>query len=152
MPKNNYSICTYNILNDARYNFTGTYTLAYLSPVIVNTSENAINRFQPEERGCYTDDEFHLKRLGWDDGFRYSMKNCLYASLLEKIMSNCSCIPDFFGYFVRRMSDFNLCRLIYIHNLQKVSKINHLWSILLFDNPKIFYLLNFCMHLNKKQM
>ena len=91
-------------------NLIGTYTLAYLAPVIVNTSETAIKRFQPEERGCYTDNEFHLKRLGWDDGYRYSMKNCLYASLLEKIINNCSCIPDFFAYLVSRISDFDLCR------------------------------------------
>jgi hypothetical protein len=78
--------------------------------VIVNTSENAINRFKPEERGCYTEKEFHLKNLGPDDGYRYSMKNCLYASLLEKILTNCSCIPDFFGHFVSKIKDFDVCR------------------------------------------
>jgi hypothetical protein len=27
------------------------------------------------------------------------MKNCLYSSLLEKIMSNCSCIPHFYSNY-----------------------------------------------------
>ena len=90
--------------------FLGTYTMASLSPIIVNTSESAVSRFLPEERGCYIDDEFHLKRLGWEDGYRYSLKNCLYASLLEKIISNCSCIPDFFGYLVNAADGLFPCR------------------------------------------
>ncbi len=94
--------------------FPGTYTMASLSPAIVNTSESALTRFHPKERGCYTDDEFHLKRLGWEDGYRYSMKNCLYASLLETIISNCSCIPDFFGYLVSAANDLFPCRYQFI--------------------------------------
>ena len=88
----------------------GTYTLATLTPTIVYTSENALRNFQPSQRGCYTDDEFHLQSLKYVDGFRYSMKNCLYASLLEKIMSNCSCIPDFFGYLAAESGAQLPCR------------------------------------------
>ncbi len=84
--------------------------MASLAPSIVNTSDSALVRFRPNERGCYVDEEFHLKRLGWEDGYRYSMKNCLYASLLEKIISNCSCIPDFFGYLVSADDDLFPCR------------------------------------------
>ena len=65
-------------------------------PVIVNTSETAISRFAPKDRGCYTIDEFDLKYLPLSMGYRYSPKNCLYASLLEKILTDCSCVPDFF--------------------------------------------------------
>jgi hypothetical protein len=78
--------------------FTGQYSQASLTPIIVNTTNQAIYRFPPEVRGCYTDDEFHLKTLTWNEGYRYSIKNCLYSSLLEKVLTNCSCVPDYYGY------------------------------------------------------
>jgi hypothetical protein len=65
-------------------------------PIIVNTTETAITRFVPIDRGCYTQQEIDLKYLPLSMGYRYSPKNCLYAALLEKILSNCSCVPDFF--------------------------------------------------------
>ncbi len=45
--------------------------MASLTPTIVNTSEEVLTGFTAEERGCYTDDEFTLKTLSWDLGFRY---------------------------------------------------------------------------------
>ncbi len=74
---------------------SGTFNLAALEPEIVNTTERVINRFGPLDRDCYLEDEFKLKTLKWEFGFRYSMKNCLYAALLDKILQNCSCEPDF---------------------------------------------------------
>ena len=73
----------------------GQYTLVSLAPFIINTTHNEMSRFTPEKRGCYSDEEFQLKILRWEDGYRYSMNNCLYSSLLEKIFDNCSCIPAF---------------------------------------------------------
>jgi len=75
---------------------SGHYALAQLIPVIVNTSEIVISRFAPNERGCYTEEEINLKYLPLSMGYRYSPKNCLYAALVEKILINCSCIPDYF--------------------------------------------------------
>ena len=53
-----------------------------------------MNRFDTDRRQCYTDDEFLFKYLPRDDGYQYSMKNCLYAAYFEKVFDNCSCIPD----------------------------------------------------------
>ncbi len=86
------------------------FTLASLAPVIVNTSENVITRFTPLQRDCYNDDEFHLKAFNWDDGFRYSMTNCLYAALFEKIIQNCSCVPNYFSDF----NENNLTKCRYV--------------------------------------
>jgi len=71
--------------------------LAALTPTIFNTTETAISRFTPQERGCYTDDEFKLKVVNREDGFKYSLRNCLYSALLEKIARNCSCAPQIYG-------------------------------------------------------
>ena len=75
--------------------FKGVYTLASFAPTIVNTSDQVVSRFSPTDRGCYNDNEFLLNTLKWEYGYRYSMKNCLYSSLLEKVFSNCSCVPEY---------------------------------------------------------
>jgi hypothetical protein len=72
----------------------GTDSLASITPVVFNTTENVIERFTPLERGCYINEEFRLKILNMEDGFRYSIKNCLYSSAIEKILQNCSCTPN----------------------------------------------------------
>jgi hypothetical protein len=74
----------------------GHFALAQLMPIIVNTTETAISRFAPIDRACYTQKEIDLKYIPLSMGYRYSPKNCLYAALLEKMFSNCSCISDFF--------------------------------------------------------
>jgi hypothetical protein len=71
--------------------------LAALTPIIFNTTEAAILRFTPHERGCYTDDEFKLKILSWEEGYKYSLMNCFYSALIETIARNCSCAPQMFG-------------------------------------------------------
>ena len=55
----------------------GTEVLAALTPTIFSTTEQAISRFPPSGRNCYLDSEFELPNLKWEDGFRYSIKNCL---------------------------------------------------------------------------
>jgi hypothetical protein len=65
--------------------------------MIFNTTETATSRFTPNERGCYTDDEFKLKTLRLEDGYKYSLMNCFYSALIEKIATNCSCAPKMFG-------------------------------------------------------
>merc|ERR1719233_1069189 len=64
-----------------------------MSAVSYNVTQTAFSDFSPEERDCYTNQEFqplHLNRTG---GYRYDMINCLYSSLIEAILSNCECSP-----------------------------------------------------------
>ena len=42
--------------------------------------------------------EFGFTSMVWDGGFKYSMKNCLYESVLEKIVENCTCKPVFVNF------------------------------------------------------
>jgi hypothetical protein len=69
--------------------------LAALTPTVLNTTENALSRFSPKDRDCYSDGEFELMILNLEQGYRYSIRNCLYESVLEKIMSSCKCLPSY---------------------------------------------------------
>jgi hypothetical protein len=71
--------------------------LAAITPVIFNTTVTAISRFTPLERGCYTENEFKLKALRLEDGYKYSLMNCFYSAMIEKIAANCSCAPQMYG-------------------------------------------------------
>ncbi len=68
------------------WNILGTYSLATIKPVVFNTTENVVTSFTPLERGCYTEKEFQLNILKLEDGYRYSIRNCLYSSAIEKII------------------------------------------------------------------
>ena len=67
-----------------------------ITPTLTDTSVGAIERFNPIERECYVQDEFNLKMVPTRDGYRYSIQNCLYSSLLDQIINNCSCLPHFY--------------------------------------------------------
>ena len=82
---------------------TGTMAMLSVSPSFFNTTETAIKRFRPVDRDCYLDQEFQLPNLCWSGGFRYSMMNCLYEGVLQKIISNCSCLHS--------SADFNFLNL-----------------------------------------
>jgi hypothetical protein len=71
--------------------------LAALTPMIFNTTEAAILCLTPEERGCYAENQFKLKIISEADGFQYSLRNCFYSALLEKIALNCSCTSQIYG-------------------------------------------------------
>jgi len=75
--------------------FSGSETLAAITPTRLVTTENAVSRFSPEERGCYEEKEFSFAYLKWSDGYRYSIKNCLYEAVIDRIVNNCSCFPSF---------------------------------------------------------
>ena len=36
--------------------------------------------------------------MTWDGGFQYNMKNCLYESVLQKIVEECECKPVFVNF------------------------------------------------------
>jgi hypothetical protein len=84
--------------------------LVSLAPTIVNTSENVISRFSPQSRECFTDEEFYLKRLSWESGYRYSFTNCMYEALLDKVLTECKCVPDFFAYLADDRPSNQPCR------------------------------------------
>ena len=65
---------------------------------VLNTTEDALTAFDPLKRDCYTETEFYFKYMNWADGFRYSMQNCLYESVLEHIIDHCKCVPAFANF------------------------------------------------------
>ena len=64
-----------------------------MTPTLISTSKNAMERFTPEERDCYSEDEISLKYLPRDHGYRYEMSNCLFESAFENILRECKCVP-----------------------------------------------------------
>ena len=42
--------------------------------------------------------EFGFNSMTWDGGFQYNMKNCLYESVLQKIVEKCKCKPVFVNF------------------------------------------------------
>ena len=77
---------------------SGTETLAAMTLTVLNTTEEALTAFDPIKRDCYTETEFHLKYMNWAEGFRYSMQNCLYESVLEHTIDHCKCIPSLVNF------------------------------------------------------
>ena len=88
----------------------GTETLVSMQVTGSTTTEGAISFFTPARRNCYTDQEFQPKyfnkvrnkmhkhlfnRHFQSTGFRYTMSNCLYASMIDKVETSCGCSPIF---------------------------------------------------------
>ena len=73
------------------WTFVGSSSFAAITPIKSFTTKAAIQRFSPEKRECYTDDEFQLEHLKKKFGYRYSMRNCLYDIVVETILKKCSC-------------------------------------------------------------
>ena len=74
---------------------SGTKIQIEISPTLVSTSKNAIERFPPKDRDCYTDQEVHLKYLPKNYGYRYALQNCYFQSTIELIIKTCQCFPTF---------------------------------------------------------
>ena len=81
----------------------GIFQIA-VTPTLVSTSENAIERFTPVERNCYEEGELYLAHLTDSMGYRYDMKNCLFQSTIEMVIAECGCIPAF-----HMISDHEMC-------------------------------------------
>ena len=78
-----------------------------MTPTILNTTESALS-MAPEDRNCYTQEEFYFKYMQYEQGFRYSMQNCLYESVLEAILDIYNCTPSFVNFELDR--DYKTCR------------------------------------------
>ena len=89
---------------------SGSRNQIEIKPTLISTSQNAIERFAPKDRDCYTDQEVHLKYLPKNYGYRYAMHNCYFQSTLEMIMTTCQCFPTFHP-IVKEVSEekFNDC-------------------------------------------
>ena len=66
-----------------------------ITPKLINTTDYAISHFDSNERNCYAKDEFNLDTFNTENGYRYSMNNCRYESLLQQTLTKCSCLPSF---------------------------------------------------------
>ena len=71
----------------------GTETQINLEPTISTTTEEAISKFTPKERNCYSKGEVNLTHLVYEDGFRYEMNNCIIDNGIKDIVWNCRCKP-----------------------------------------------------------
>ena len=67
-----------------------------VKPTLIQATPDAIRRFNPQERRCYDDNEVELTFLQKQDGYSYSMENCMYNDLLIDILWECECYPIFF--------------------------------------------------------
>ena len=67
-----------------------------------------MERFSPEQRDCYTEEEISLKYLPRDHGYRYEMSNCLFEATYEKVLEVCKCTPYFHWAGIADYPDF--CR------------------------------------------
>ena len=75
--------------------YPGTETHINLKPSVTYTTDDAISKFKPEERGCYADGEVNLTYLSYKYGYRYQMNNCLIDQAIRDIIWNCQCMPYF---------------------------------------------------------
>ena len=83
------------IKQDGFYVSPGKENSIALVPSILNTTERAMSSLTPEERDCYTDQEFQFKDLRPKNGYRYHIKTCMYQALITKVVDNCGCKPGF---------------------------------------------------------
>ena len=75
---------------------TGQCNNLVVSATLMNTSEAVRNRFSPQQRNCYFEDEIQLLHLPHINSFRYEISNCLFEATLQKIEENCHCVPAYF--------------------------------------------------------
>ena len=69
----------------------GTDIRIAISPTII-TADNLTKRFDPVDRQCYFENEFHFQYLT-DADFQYQMSNCLFEALMQKTIHECECHP-----------------------------------------------------------
>ena len=75
---------------------TGQSNNLVVTATLMNTSEAVRNRFFPQQRNCYFEDEIQLLHLPQENSFRYDISNCLFEATLQKIEENCHCVPVYF--------------------------------------------------------
>ena len=81
----------------------GSMTLVSVKVEETFTTPEALSFFPAAARKCYQDDierpveesEFQPKYFNRKTAFKYTMDNCLYTAMIDKIMTNCNCTPNF---------------------------------------------------------
>lgn len=84
---------------------TGTVQQVIIKPILTSTTLVAKNRFSPEVRGCYFQDEYRLKDFSYR-GLRYSLDNCLIEAERQAVARECGC--DYYVEY-RFSSDYMPC-------------------------------------------
>ncbi|CAB4060681.1 ASICN [Lepeophtheirus salmonis] len=72
----------------------GTESQVAVATTLTTTTDEAKNRFYPEERGCYFEGELYLQYLP-KNFYRYEMSNCLFEAAYEEVLKRCNCTPSF---------------------------------------------------------
>ena len=73
----------------------GTTNSISMTANIMKATDTVISRLSPDLRTCYTESEFEFMYLTNENGYRYSIDNCLYEAVLGKVLEECKCIPFF---------------------------------------------------------
>ena len=71
----------------------GTETLLGMRVTKQVTTEAAMHHLNPEERDCLANPEVQMKYTPYHHGYSYTLENCQYNAFVEKIVSNCNCLP-----------------------------------------------------------
>eukprot|EP00093_Oithona_nana_P007838 07838.XXX_67826_65125_1 [CDS] Oithona nana genome sequencing. len=87
----------------------GTENQIAITPTLLATTENAMNRFSPEQRDCYSESEIELKYLPGAHGYRYEMTNCLFEATFEHILEQCKCFPNFHSTNDPKAGNYSAC-------------------------------------------
>ena len=85
----------------------GFETQIAVSPVLYSTTKEAVERFKPIERDCYSEEEMSFKYLP-QSLYRYDISNCLFEATYEQILEQCKCTPYFHWAGVKEYRNF--CR------------------------------------------
>lgn len=79
-----------------------------MTMAVLNATEAAL-AFDPAVRGCYKSRDFYFKYMNYAQGFRYSMANCLYEAVLEAILDECKCLPNFANFRIENDTNIVVC-------------------------------------------
>ena len=74
---------------------TGAEIQINLTPTIIYTTNDAIAKLTPDQRGCYVEGENNMTYLKYSGGYRNGLKNCLIDQGIRDILWNCRCRPIF---------------------------------------------------------
>ena len=66
----------------------GTDVDIAVTPKIITYNDD-IMVFDPKDRNCYREREFHFQYLD-DDGTNYKIGNCLFEAAVQQVIQNCS--------------------------------------------------------------
>lgn len=94
----------------------GSITNAMVHSTAVDTTPEALNRFNRQARGCVTESEFQLKYLPYPNA-RYSVSNCILSAKVESVVNSCQCWPPFFHGWQQKpldRGDIKPCMVQYI--------------------------------------